>query len=78
MPDRFTAFRSWVTFAGCVLVVAVLYWAQAVLVPVALSILISFVLTPPVLSLQRRIGRLPAGRRVARRREASVGAHQSR
>ena len=40
MPDRFTAFRSWVTFAGCVLVVAVLYWAQAVLVPVALSILI--------------------------------------
>ena len=60
MPDRFTAFRSWVTFAGCVLVVAVLYWAQAVLVPVALSILISFVLTPPVLSLQRRIGRLPA------------------
>src|SRR4051812_45616717 len=60
MHERFGAFGNWVTFAGCVLVVAVLYWAQAVLVPVALAILISFVLTPPVLSLQRRIGRLPA------------------
>jgi predicted PurR-regulated permease PerM len=60
MQERFSAFGNWVTFAGCVLVVAVLYWAQAVLVPVALAILISFVLTPPVLSLQRRIGRLPA------------------
>ena len=60
MHERFSAFGNWVTFAGCVLVVAVLYWAQAVLVPVALAILISFVLTPPVLSLQRRIGRLPA------------------
>jgi predicted PurR-regulated permease PerM len=43
-----------------VLVVAVLYWAQAVLVPVALAILITFVLSPPVTSLQRRIGRVPA------------------
>ncbi len=60
MPERFGTFRGWVTFAGCVLVVAVLYWAQDILVPVALAILISFVLTPPVLSLQRRIGRLPA------------------
>ena len=60
MQDRFTAFHGWVTFAGCVLVVGVLYWAQEILVPVALAILISFVLTPPVVSLQRRIGRLPA------------------
>jgi len=60
MADRSTAFRGWVTFAGCVLVVAVLYWAQVVLVPVALATLISFVLAPPVLSLQRHIGRLPA------------------
>jgi predicted PurR-regulated permease PerM len=36
------------TFAGGVLVVAVLYWAQAVLVPFALAILLTFVLTPPV------------------------------
>ena len=60
MPDRFSEFRSWITFAGCMLVVAVLYWAKDILVPVALAILISFVLTPPVLSLQRKIGRLPA------------------
>lgn len=54
-------FRSrWITFAGCVLVVAVLYWAQAVLVPVCLAVLITFVLTPPVMWLQRRIGRLAA------------------
>jgi hypothetical protein len=31
--------KPWVTFAGGVLVVAVLYWAQAVLVPFALAIL---------------------------------------
>src|SRR5690349_11449479 len=50
----------WLRFAGCVLVVAVLYWAQAVLVPVALALLITFVLTPPVIVLQRWIGRVPA------------------
>ena len=47
-------------FAACVLVVAVLYWAQAVLVPIALALLITFVLTPPVIVLQRWIGRVPA------------------
>jgi predicted PurR-regulated permease PerM len=52
--------RPWVTFAGGVLVVAVLYWAQAVLVPFALAILLTFVLTPPVTWLQRWIGRVPA------------------
>jgi predicted PurR-regulated permease PerM len=60
MADALMSFRTWVTFAGCVLVVAVLYWAQAVLVPVSLAVLITFVLTPPVLWLQRRIGRVPA------------------
>lgn len=48
----------WVTFGGCVLVVAVLHWGQTVLVPVALAMLVSFVLTPPVSWLQRRLGRL--------------------
>jgi predicted PurR-regulated permease PerM len=42
-----------VTFAWCVLVVLVLYWAQAVLVPIALAILLTFLLTPPVTWLQR-------------------------
>jgi predicted PurR-regulated permease PerM len=49
-----------VTFAGGVLVVAVLYWAQAVLVPLALALLLTFVLTPPVSWLQRWVGRVPA------------------
>jgi predicted PurR-regulated permease PerM len=52
--------QRWVTFAGCVLVVVFLYWAQAVLVPIALAILLTFVLTPPVTWLQRWIGRIPA------------------
>jgi predicted PurR-regulated permease PerM len=52
--------KPWVTFAGGVLVVAVLYWAQAVLVPFALAFLLTFVLTPPVTWLQRWVGRVPA------------------
>ncbi len=38
----------------------VLYWAQAVLVPFALAILITFVLTPLVGWVERRVGRMPA------------------
>jgi predicted PurR-regulated permease PerM len=49
-----------VTFAGCVLTIAVLYWAQDVFVPMALAILITFVLTPPVSWLERRIGGVAA------------------
>ena len=52
--------KPWVTFAGGVLVVAVLYWAQEVLVPLAFAILVTFVLTPPVTWLQRWVGRVPA------------------
>jgi len=50
----------WFTFAGCVLVIAVLYWAQAMLVPIALAVLITFVLARPVIVLQKRVGRVPA------------------
>ncbi len=61
MPDAFErSIAPWIRFAGVVLVIAVLYWAQAVLVPVALALLITFVLSPPVTFLQRRIGRVPA------------------
>ena len=60
MDDSAKTSKPWVTFAGCVLVVGVLYWAQAVLVPIALAILLTFVLTPPVTWLQRWIGRVPA------------------
>jgi predicted PurR-regulated permease PerM len=60
VDDTTQTLKSWATFAGCVLVVGVLYWAQAVLVPFALAILLTFVLTPPVTWLERRIGRVPA------------------
>jgi predicted PurR-regulated permease PerM len=52
--------RSWLTFFGCVLVAAILYWAQAVLVPVAVALLITFVLATPVTWLERRLGRASA------------------
>ena len=60
MDDTSKTLRRWVTFAGCVLVVVVLYWAQAVLVPIALAILLTFVPSPPVTWLERWIGRIPA------------------
>jgi predicted PurR-regulated permease PerM len=60
MSERSRSVTPWITFAGCVLVVAVLYWAQAVLVPLALAVLITFVLSPSVTTLQRWIGRVPA------------------
>jgi predicted PurR-regulated permease PerM len=58
--DDAKSLKPWITFAGCVLVISVLYWAQAVLVPFALAILLTFVLAPPVAWLQRWIGRGPA------------------
>jgi predicted PurR-regulated permease PerM len=58
--DMSKTVKPWVTFAGCVLVVVVLYWAQAVLVPFAVAILLTFVLTPSVTWLERWVGRVPA------------------
>ena len=60
MSDTLNTIKPWVTFAGCVLVVAVLYAAQTVLVPLALALLLTFILTPPVNWLERRVGRAPA------------------
>jgi predicted PurR-regulated permease PerM len=60
MDETSKTLRRWVRFAGCVLVVVVLYWAQTVLVPIALAILLTFVLSPPVTWLQRWIGRIPS------------------
>jgi predicted PurR-regulated permease PerM len=58
--EQSNSLQGWIRFGGVVLVVAVLYWAQAVLVLVCLAILLTFVLTPPVVWLQRRIGRIAA------------------
>jgi predicted PurR-regulated permease PerM len=52
--------HPWVAFSGSVLVVAVLYWAQAIVVPVALAFLLTFLLTPVVTPLQRWLGQVPA------------------
>jgi len=60
MDDTSHTLKPWVIFAGCVLVIVVLYWAQAVIVPIALAVLLTFVLTPPVTWLQRWLGRVPA------------------
>src|SRR5688500_17116108 len=60
MVDTPRNLQTWVTFAGSVLVIVVLYIAQAVLVPLALAVLLTFVLTPPVSGLERWIGRVPA------------------
>ena len=60
MDDTARIVKPWVTFAGCVLVVVVLYWAQAIFVPFALAILLTFVLAPPVTALERWIGRVAA------------------
>ncbi len=60
MDDTSHTLKTWVIFGGCVLVIVVLYWAQAVLVPIALAVLLTFVLTPPVTWLQRWLGRVPA------------------
>ncbi len=60
VDDTLKSLKLWVTFAGGVLIVAVLYWAQAVLVPFALAILLTFVLATPVEWLQRWVGRVPA------------------
>src|SRR5918993_2008503 len=60
MDETSNALKHWVMFAGVVLVVVVLYWAQAVFVPVALAALLSFVLSPPTTWLERWVGRVPA------------------
>jgi len=49
--------RSLVTLAATVLtvtIIAVLYWAKSIFIPVALAIFLAFVLYPPVMWLQRR------------------------
>jgi predicted PurR-regulated permease PerM len=60
MQDALRIAKPLRVFGGCVLVVSVLYWAQTVIVPVALALLLTFLLSPLVVFLERRIGRVPA------------------
>jgi predicted PurR-regulated permease PerM len=60
MADALRVPRPWFTFTGCVLAIAVLYWAQVILVPIAFAVLLAFVLAPVVTALQRWTGRVTA------------------
>src|SRR5512132_2906552 len=52
---------SLVALGNVVLIIASLYWAQAILIPVALSIFLSFLLCPVAGALERiALGRLPS------------------
>jgi predicted PurR-regulated permease PerM len=52
---RFRQPRSLITLAVLLLVAVCLYWAKAVLMPIALALMLTFLLTPPVNAL-RRVG----------------------
>ncbi|HET7854797.1 MAG TPA: AI-2E family transporter [Candidatus Methylomirabilis sp.] len=61
MQSAVRMLRPFVIVASLVLVIACLYWAQAVLIPIALSILLTFLLSPIVGALERlRLGRMPS------------------
>jgi predicted PurR-regulated permease PerM len=50
-----------IAVATFVLIIASLYWAQAVLIPIALSIMLTFLLSPVASALERTgLGRLPS------------------
>jgi len=60
VKDRFKTLNTWLSLTGFVMAVGILYFAQVVLVPLAMAALITFILAGPVTRLQRRIGRVPA------------------
>src|SRR5262245_44735759 len=54
-PNSVTALqRAFYTIGTLALVTAVLYWGKVVLIPLALAVLLAFVLTPLVQRLERR------------------------
>lgn len=59
--QHLTFVRPFMLLASLGIVLGMLYWGQAVLIPLALAILITFLLAPVVTVLQRRgLGRVPA------------------
>jgi len=53
--------RNFIVLGSCVLVTAGLYWAQRLLIPIVLAMLLTFVLSPLVTFLQRGgLGRVPS------------------
>ena len=57
--SRLRRLNGVIVFAGCALALGVLYWTQAVLIPIALAVLLSFLLSPLVRGFERlRFGRV--------------------
>ena len=50
----------WITFAGCMLIVAAMDYAEALLLPIAVALLLTFLLNPPVRLLERVLPRVVA------------------
>jgi predicted PurR-regulated permease PerM len=60
-PPAGNSRSSFFVLCGLLLVTAFLFWAQKVLIPIALAVLLTFILTPAVAALQRRgLGRVPS------------------
>src|SRR4029453_3563862 len=62
MPSEISMLSFLSVLASLVLVIASLYWAKAVLVPLALALMLTFLLQPIMAALPRRgLGPTPAG-----------------
>ena len=58
--------RPYLIGAAVLPIVAVLYWGQGVLIPIALACLFTFLLSPIVSALERAgLGRIRAGKAIA-------------
>src|SRR5271170_3780932 len=54
-------YRALIMLGGIVLATATLYWAQKILIPLALAVVLAFVLNPVVAIVQRRgLPRVPS------------------
>ena len=64
MPVRSSPLRQYhplIILGGIVLATASIYWAQKILIPLALAVLLAFVLNPVVAFVQRRgLPRVPS------------------
>src|SRR4026207_2076950 len=60
MTDYVRVPRPWFMFTGCALAIAILCWAQVILVPIACAVLLAFVLAPVVSVLEKWVGRVTA------------------
>jgi predicted PurR-regulated permease PerM len=60
-PQRASHLPGWIFLPTLVLIVAILYWAQEVLVPIAIAVLLTFILAPVVGALERlHLRRIPS------------------